>query len=250
MRGKKTLVKSSLSHRLEIESLSAIEHLLRYHPERILSLSVQSDLRSSSRVEELIALAKESGLAIGTHRKKDSTTEPLMAHLKPFQYTEWSPWLEKLKNKTKALILALDHLQDPQNLGALCRTAEALGISGVLLPKDRSVSVTAGTYHASVGAVESVPILQVTNLNEAMRKLKEEGFWIVGTALTENSKPLSETPQFDKIVLVLGPELEGLKPTTLANCDWITQIPLKGKVQSLNVSAAGAILMYELSSRF
>jgi 23S rRNA (guanosine2251-2'-O)-methyltransferase len=94
--------------------------------------------------------------------------------------------------------LALDHLQDPQNFGALCRTAEGLGVDGILLPKDRSVTVTAGVYHASVGAVETIPIIQVVNLNEALRQLKEAEFWIVGTALSEQSHDLDDTPDFDK----------------------------------------------------
>jgi len=235
---------------IEIQSLSAIEHILRHRPERVLSLSCQSSShRLSPRVEEILHLAREIGLAIGSHSKKEPHSEPLIAHLQPFEYADWSSWLENLHNEKHGVVLALDHLQDPQNLGALCRTAEALGVKGVIIPKDRSVMVTPGAYHASVGAVETLPILQVTNLNESLRKLKEHDFWIVGAALGENSKPLAELPTFEKTVLVLGTEWEGLKPTTLATCDWLVEIPLRGKVQSLNVSAAGAILLFELSRR-
>ncbi|MFM8270306.1 MAG: 23S rRNA (guanosine(2251)-2'-O)-methyltransferase RlmB [Pseudomonadota bacterium] len=233
-----------------IQSLSAIEHILRHKPERILSLSCQPLSKPSPRLEGILHLAKELGLSIGSHAKKEPFSEPVIANLKPFEYANWSDWIAGLKDDPKALVLALDHLQDPQNLGALCRTAEALGVRGVIIPKDRSVTVTPGAYHASVGAVETIPILQVTNLNEALRKLKDEQFWIVGAALGEDSKPLKDTPSFDKVALVLGTELEGLKPLTLATCDWLTEIPLKGKVQSLNVSAAGAILMFEFSRRF
>jgi|688.fasta_scaffold750195_2 23S rRNA (guanosine2251-2'-O)-methyltransferase len=240
----------NLGPRIEIQSLSAIEHILTHRPERVLSLSCQSSAhRLSVRVESILALAKEVGLSVGSHSKKEPQGEPLIAYLKPFEYADWASWVEQLNTQKKAVILALDHLQDPQNLGALCRTAEALGVQGVLIPKDRSVMVTPGAYHASVGAVETLPILQVTNLNEALRKLKEEEFWIVGAALGEGSKPLQETPSFDKTVLVLGTEWEGLKPTTIATCDWLVEIPLQGKVQSLNVSAAGAILIYEFSRR-
>lgn len=206
--------------------------------------------KPSARLEEILSLAKDLGISIASHTKKEPFSEPMIAQLKPFEYTPWSEWVASLTTEKKALVLALDHLQDPQNLGALCRTAEALGVRGVIIPKDRSVAVTPGAYHASVGAVETIPIIQVTNLNEALRKLKEETFWIVGAALGKDSKPLHETPSFDKVVLVLGTELEGLKPLTLSTCDWLTEIPLKGKVQSLNVSAAGAILMFELSRRF
>lgn len=237
------------SNRLEIFSLSAIEHILRYRPEKVLSLSIQSGQKNSPRIEHITGLARDLGLSIGSHTKKEPFQEPVMAHLKPFEYTDWESWLLGLGKEKTGLVLALDHLQDPQNLGALCRTAEALGVKGILLPKDRSVTVSAGTYHASVGAVETIPIIQVVNLNEALRKLKNEDFWIVGTSLSETAKPLEETPSYEKIVLVLGTEFEGLKPATLGTCDWITQIPLSGKIQSLNVSAAGAILMFELLRR-
>src|SRR5205823_2883466 len=134
----------------------------------------------------------------------------------------------------------------PQNFGAICRTAEGLGVSGIILPKDRSVAVTPGVYSASVGAVETVPIAQVANLGEALRKLKDRGFWIIGAAVGANAKAPWEMPPFEKAVLVLGAELEGLSPVLEKNCDWLARIPLAGRIESLNVSVAGALLMYEL----
>ena len=131
----------------------------------------------------------------------------------------------------------------------LASSAEGLGALGILIPKDRSTSVTPGTYHASVGAVETLAIVQVNNLNEALRKLKDAGFWIVGTKLGEGAKPLKELPDFEKVVLVLGSELQGLSPAIAKTCDWLVEITLRGKIQSLNVSNAGAILMYELTRR-
>jgi len=233
----------------EIHSLNAIEHLLTYCPERVLSLSCAVSAPGSKRIDALLELAKEHGISVSVHHKKNPFDEPIKAQIKPFQYADWTKWLETLNNQSKSLVLALDHIQDPQNLGALCRSAEAFGTSGVIIPRDRSAGVTMGAYHASVGAVETVPILQVTNLNESLRKLKKEGFWIVGAALGEQAKSIEETPDFEKCVLVLGTELEGLKHTTLSLCDWIAEIPLQGKVQSLNVSNAGAIFLYEFSRR-
>jgi 23S rRNA (guanosine2251-2'-O)-methyltransferase len=154
--------------------------------------------------------------------------------------------IQKAAAQSRALVLALDHLQDPQNFGALCRSAEALGALGVLIPKDRGVGVTAGVYHASVGAVETIPIVQVTNLSAALRELKEAGFWIVGTSLNKDAMELSKIPSFEKIVLVLGAELEGMSASIEKSCDCVTYVPLIGKVQSLNVSAAGAILLHSL----
>jgi 23S rRNA (guanosine2251-2'-O)-methyltransferase len=144
-------------------------------------------------------------------------------------------------------VLALDHLQDPQNFGALCRSAEAFGASAILLPKDRGVQVTPGVYHASVGAVETVPIVLVANLGEALRRLKETGYWVVGSAIGGGAKPPWETPDFAKTILVLGAELEGMSQLIEKTCDWKVEIPMAGDIQSLNVSAAGAVLLYELT---
>lgn len=230
---------------IEITSLSAIEHLLSHKPERVRRLFLYG---GSPRVKELEYLARRAGVAVDTggSRGKEKNFEPVRAYIAPFQYTEMAELLEGVSQKNRAIVIALDHLQDPQNFGAICRTAEALGVSGVLLPRDRSVVVTPGVYSASVGAVETVPVVQVSNVGEGLRKLKEAGFWIVGTTLNEGATGIEAMPDFDKVVLVLGAELEGLSPGIEKLCDWRIYIPLIGKVQSLNVSAAGAILMHEL----
>ncbi|MFM8312814.1 MAG: 23S rRNA (guanosine(2251)-2'-O)-methyltransferase RlmB, partial [Deltaproteobacteria bacterium] len=193
---------------------------------------------------------EDFGIAIDfqpTPKNKNSETfEPVTAHVQPFQFSDWKSFLETLTQKKTSCLLALDHLQDPQNFGALCRTAEGLGWDGVVIPKDRSVTVSPGVYSASVGAVETLPIVQITNLNETLKKLKEAGFWIVGTSLGENTTTVDKLPPIEKVVLVLGTELQGISPLIAKTCDFLVQVPLKGKVQSLNVSATGAILMHAL----
>lgn len=230
---------------LEITSLSAIEHLLSHKPERVRRIFLYG---GSPRVKELEALAREAGIPVDTGggRGKEKNFEPVRAYVSSFEYTEISELLAALKEEKRSVVVALDHLQDPQNFGAICRTAEGLGVSAVILPKDRSVAVSPGVYHASVGAVETVPVVLVSNISDGLRKLKDEGFWIVGTTLTEGATSLEKMPDFDKVALVLGAELEGLSPAIEKMCDWRLYIPLAGKVQSLNVSAAGAILMHEL----
>lgn len=232
---------------LEITSLSALDHVLRHRPKKVRRLTALIPFeRLSVRAKEIYLLAKENkipvDIAIG--KSGDRISEPLVGSLASFEYQELKPFLEKEEAKTKSLVIVLDHLQDPQNFGAIARTAEGLGAAAILIPKDRSVSVTAGVYHASVGAIETIPVILVQNVGEALRKLKEAGFWSVGTALSENSKPLAETPSFEKIALVLGAELEGISSLVEKTCDWIVQIPLTGKVQSLNVSATAAILVH------
>lgn len=234
---------------LEITSLSAIEHVLTYRPEKVRRLFLSGN---SPRVKSLEEKARAAKVQIdfgGARPKGDRPFEPVRAWLAPFEYTELRDFLTAVEGQKRALVLALDHLQDPQNFGALVRTAEGLGAAGVLLPKDRSVTVSAGVYHASVGAVETIPIVLVTNVAEGLRKMKEAGFWIVGTMLGEGATPPWEIPDFEKVVLVLGAELEGLSAGVDKICDWKAEIPLAGKIQSLNVSAAGAILMYQLLRR-
>ncbi len=237
-----------------ISSLSAIHHLLTHCPRSVKKLIVFVPRENaSSRVKEILELADDLGLAIDFQptpkNRHTETFEPITAQIQPFQFTEWKPFLEGLSQKPTSALLALDHLQDPQNFGALCRTAEGLGWDGVIIPKDRSVTVSPGVYNASVGAVETIPVIQIVNLADALRKLKDAGFWIVGTSLGDKTQTLKQLPPLEKVVLVLGTELEGLSPLVAKTCDFLVQIPLKGKVQSLNVSATGAILMHALLSK-
>ncbi|MBM4303118.1 MAG: 23S rRNA (guanosine(2251)-2'-O)-methyltransferase RlmB [Deltaproteobacteria bacterium] len=229
-------------------SLSAISHLLQHRSQAIKKLIVFVPReKASSRIQSLLTLAEQQGIAMDyqpTPKQKSlEPLEPLLAQLRPYPYADWKEFLSQLSNLSSARVLALDHLQDPQNFGALCRTAEGLGWNGVIIPKDRSVTVTSGVYNASVGAIETLSIAQITNLAEALRKLKDAGFWIVGTALGENSQTLEQLPPIEKIVLVLGTELEGISSLVAKTCDFLVRLPLAGKVQSLNVSATGAILM-------
>lgn len=234
-----------------ISSLSAISHILNHSPASIKRLIVfTSPEKSSPRVQEIISLARDNAIVVDFQpRPKNKTQEsfePVTAQLNTFQFTELKPFLEQITPKPKSALLALDHLQDPQNFGALARTAEGLGWNGIIIPKDRSVTVTPGVYSASVGAVETLPIVQIANLADSLRKLKDAGFWIVGTSLGEKTQTLEQLPTLEKVVLVLGTELEGISPLIAKTCDFLVQIPLTGKVQSLNVSATGAILMHAL----
>jgi 23S rRNA (guanosine2251-2'-O)-methyltransferase len=231
---------------LEISSLSAITHLLHFRPEAIRSL-ILSD-RPSSRVDEIEALARQKGMK-PTRQKGLLEGEGARALLTPFAFCELKELVPLLESKKHGLVVVLDHVQDPQNLGALCRSAEALGADAILIPRHRSASVTGAVFASSAGAVGTLPLCQVANTGEGLRQLKQAGFWAVGSTLGEGSTPIEAMPSFEKIALVLGAEGDGIAPLTASLCDWKIQIPLVGKVQSLNVSAAGAILIYELIRR-
>ena len=142
-------------------------------------------------------------------------------------------------------LLLLDELQDPQNVGALIRSADAAGVHGVLLPKRRSCPVNMVVAKVSAGAVNYVPVVQIGNIVQTLRSLKKQGFWIVGADM-EGDSLYFETDLNRPIVLVVGAEGKGLGHLVKENCDMLVRIPMQGGVNSLNASAAGAILLYEV----
>jgi 23S rRNA (guanosine2251-2'-O)-methyltransferase len=142
------------------------------------------------------------------------------------------------------LLLALDGVQDPHNLGACLRTAEAVGVTAVLMPKDRSAGLTAVARKAAAGAAERVPMIAVTNLSRSLERLKELGYWITGLA-GEADATLFEVDLTGPTVLVMGAEGEGLRRLTRETCDRLVKIPMQGKAESLNVSVATAVCLYE-----
>ncbi|HAT97768.1 MAG TPA: 23S rRNA (guanosine(2251)-2'-O)-methyltransferase RlmB, partial [Acidaminococcaceae bacterium] len=145
----------------------------------------------------------------------------------------------------KPFLLLLDELQDPQNVGALIRSADAAGVHGVLLPKRRSCPLNMSVEKISAGAISYVPIVQIGNISQTLQKLKKEGFWVVGADM-EGETLYFETDLDRPIVLVIGSEGKGMNRLVKENCDMLMRIPMRGGVNSLNASAAGAILLYEV----
>ena len=151
---------------------------------------------------------------------------------------------EIIKNKEQCQIVILDHLEDPHNLGAIVRTVEASGIDGIILPINRSVSVNETVMKTSVGALYNTKICQVSNLNNTIKYLKKNGFWIYGADMNgDNYSNISFPP---KTCLIIGNEGNGLARIVRESCDYIISIPMYGKVNSLNASVAAGILIYEM----
>lgn len=142
------------------------------------------------------------------------------------------------------LFLALDGVQDPHNLGACIRTAEAAGASAVIVPKDRAAGLTAVARKVAAGSAERVPVVTVTNLSRTLERLKERGYWLTGLA-GEGGETLYEVDLTGPMVIVLGAEGEGLRRLTKETCDRVVRIPMMGKAESLNVSAATAVCLFE-----
>jgi 23S rRNA (guanosine2251-2'-O)-methyltransferase len=163
----------------------------------------------------------------------------ICAEVAPFRYAD----AEHVLARSGALVVALDQVQDPQNLGAICRTAECAGAAGVVIPERRAAEVTAAVCKASAGAVEHLPIARVRNLADFLGDAKAAGAWCYG-ADAGASLAYDEVEYGRPVVIVLGSEGRGLRPRVAAACDALVAIPIRGRIESLSVSAAAAVLVY------
>jgi 23S rRNA (guanosine2251-2'-O)-methyltransferase len=164
----------------------------------------------------------------------------IVAEVEPYPYADPTTLLAA----DDALVLALDRIQDPRNLGAICRSAEAAGLAGVVIPDRHSAAVTGAVCKASAGAVEHLPVARVGNLADWLELAKKDGAWVYGAA-GEADTAYTEPDYSGRAVLVLGGEEKGLRPRVAAVCDALVAIPLRGEVGSLNVSAAATVLAFE-----
>jgi len=151
---------------------------------------------------------------------------------------------ELVSDQQSPLLLILDCVQDPHNLGAILRTADGAGVTAVVAPKDKSAGITDTVRRISVGAADSVPFFQVTNLSRTMKKLQDAGVWLVGTS-DAGEGTLYETNLTGPMGIVMGAEGTGMRRLTEDNCDFLIKIPMAGKVECLNVSVATAVCLYE-----
>lgn len=153
--------------------------------------------------------------------------------------------LEDLLISQKPFIVILDHIEDPHNFGAIIRTCEAAGVDGIIIPKDRSVSVNSTVMKTSAGALNNIKICMVTNLDRTIKELKKEGLWVIGTDMT-NSVSYTSLNYDMPLALIIGSEGFGMSRLIRESCDYIINIPMKGKVNSLNASVAAGILIYKI----
>ena len=203
-------------------------------------------------LQRLAAEAKEAGAVIVPvdRRKLDQMSftrshQGVIALAAAHDYYTIDDILEEAAFRGEnALIVICDELSDPHNLGAIMRSAECAGAHGVVIPKRRSVGLTATVAKASAGAVEYMKVARVTNINNAINELKEKGVWVFGTA-AEGSVPMYKADLTGPAAIVIGNEGDGMSPLVRKNCDMLVHIPMKGKISSLNASAAASILLYE-----
>ena len=150
-------------------------------------------------------------------------------------------FLQTIKNKNNTRVVMLDHLEDPHNFGAIIRTCEALGIDGIIIPNDRSVNINSTVVKTSVGAIEYINIIRVPNLGVAIKKLKDNNFWIIGTDMSGTD--YRELDYDMNTCLIIGNEGKGISKVIKNNCDYIVTIPMLGKINSLNASVSCAIIL-------
>jgi 23S rRNA (guanosine2251-2'-O)-methyltransferase len=210
-------------------------------------------LRYDPRFHSLLLQAKENGTVIDEvePRRLDQIThqanhQGVAAQIAPYAYLELGELISQAKSATEQpVIIAADSITDPHNLGAVIRTAEAIGAQGLVIPQRRAVGITSSVMKVAAGALETFPVARVVNLSRALEELKAADFWIYGTAATASQA--LHTVQFKgPIVLVIGSEGEGLSMLTQRCCDVLVSIPLLGKTPSLNASVAAGMALYEI----
>ena len=209
---------------------------------------------SRDDTSDILKLAKSRGVKTSRLSKEEianlcdtNSHQGIAARIKDIQYFDLTETISSAKKKQEQLLLIiLDHLEDPQNLGAIIRTANVLGAHGVVIPKDRAAAITPAVVKASAGAVSHMPVSRVTNLATVIRDLKKQGVWIVGADSSASKSLYQEDFKNLDIALVIGNEGKGLGHKIKSECDFLVSIPQTGKVSSLNASVAAGIMVYEI----
>ncbi len=233
-----------------IYGLHVVQSLLKRHPERVLELQL-TERRDDPRMRAIEALARQHGTKVLRVDAQvlqkalgDVSHQGIAAQVLPLD-----PWSEEdllgaLTDVKGPLVLALDGVQDPHNLGACLRTADACGALAVIVPKDRAANLSPVVRKVAAGAAESLPLVTVTNLVRTLKLLKEAGLWVTG-ADSDAPQTAADVDFTGGTVLVMGAEGTGLRQLTRQTCDFMVRLPQLGSVESLNVSVAAGMLLYE-----
>lgn len=232
---------------------NAVAEVLRAGRRKARRLFLAEGTQERKVAGDLAALAAERGVEVERLARTElERRAPGVNHqgalllVGPYPYATYDDVLARTRDNPDALILVLDSLQDPQNLGTLLRTAEAAGVTGVVIPEHRAVQITPAVLNASAGAVEHLHIASVTNLVRAVEQAKEAGAWAVAAEAVPEAMPPAEADLTGPLVLVIGSEGHGVSRLLRETCDLTVRIPLTGKVGSLNAATAGSILLYEV----
>ena len=237
-----------------IYGIHPVQEALRSKKRNVTQLYVSDSKAGPRAVEDIIRLAKRQNVKIDRIDNKtldrltrNANHQGIMAKIQPVKMMKLSNAIYEADGNKKDLWLAVDEMTDPQNLGAIIRSAACLGFSTIILPNRRTVGITPAVYKVACGAIENINIVEVANLSAALTDLKEEGFWIYGADMA--GKSITTMDYASPAVLVIGSEGFGIREKTAENCDEIISIPQKGGVESLNASAAASIIMYDMMAK-
>lgn len=206
--------------------------------------------------KNILDLAKDRGVPVEFRDKANverlagsSGHQGIVGLCKKYKYADIEDIINNRHSSFKhSIILVADGINDPQNLGSLIRTAHCLGVNGVVIPANRSAQVTAAVVKASAGAAHYLPVAMVVNVASTLDYLKDRGFWIYGTE-ADSGKPLNSLEYETDIVIVVGSEGGGIRPLIKKKCDFLLSIPMLGKIDSMNVSVAAGIIIYDISGK-
>ncbi len=215
-------------------------------------LALADGVEEKGIIADLVAVAQQKGIPIKRMVRRmmddlahDANHQGVLLKVAPYPYAEMDAVMAVAQErKEKPFLLLLDLLQDPQNVGSLLRVADSVGIHGVILQDRRGVGITAAVTNASSGAVEHLNVVQVTNLVNVMRKLKEDGVWMAGLDIGPNIVPIDRADLNIPLGLVVGSEGEGMRRLVRDTCDLLITLPMRGHVESLNVATVGAVALY------
>jgi len=236
------------SHEI-IYGIHAVEAAIRNHPENVLQVFVQQG-RNDNRIKNILSIAKNSGVSLQSitndklkEKCPKARHQGVVAEIRFNKSSTIS--LEDILEKESLLLLVLDEVQDPHNIGACLRTADAAGVDAVIVSKNRSPALTPVMRNVASGAAETVPYIMVSNLARALEKIKQSNVWVMGTSGDAN-QTIYETSANQRLALVMGSEGKGLRRLTREACDELISIPMLGSVESLNISVATAVCLYEI----
>jgi len=235
----------------------AVRESLRASRRKLYKLMLAEGIRQTDAIGQIVSMAKRARVEvihterrnldrIGNAHKAGVHHQGVVLETGEYPYVALDDVLIAAQSRDEPpLILLLDQLQDPQNVGGLLRTAEAIGVHGVVIPRRRAVGVTPAVVHASAGAAEHLMVAQVTNLVDAIVKLKERDVWVAGLEATPGAQQYDQADLGGSLAIVVGSEGEGLRRLVRKHCDFVLQLPMRGQVTSLNASVAGAVVLYE-----
>jgi len=235
-----------------VYGVNPVLEALKAHPKDVVRVLVERghEGRTSRGADRVGQAAADAGVRVEdvpqgdlAHRSRSGAHQGVGAELTQFRYAELEDVLSALDGR--ALLLVLDGVTDPQNLGALARSAHALGAQGIVVPRDRAAGITPAAFKAAAGALEHCPVARVTNLSRALDLMKQQGLWTVALA-ADADKELGQVDLTVPTALVLGSEGSGVRPLVRKTCDHVARIPMAGQVGSLNVAAAGTVALYEV----